>query len=206
LTGPAEPQNFNGELIDLDLKQAELGDFFRLIGDISGLNVVVDQNVTGSVTILLKDVPWDQALDMVLRNYNLGGVLQGNVLRIATKASLQSEDTQRRAARDAVLNSVPLISRTYVLNYTKASEVAATLNASGVLSTRGKVATELRRNAVIVTDVPDQFDAIEQMKNFIDVPSQQVEIEARLLSAISRSQGSLAASWLSWSAQTPVIS
>jgi type IV pilus secretin PilQ/predicted competence protein len=193
LTGPAEPQNFNGEVIDLDLKQAELSDFFRLIGDISGLNVVVDQNVTGSVTILLKDVPWDQALDIVLRNYNLGGVLQGNVLRVATKGTLQNEDTQRRAAQAAVLNSVNPISRTYVLNYTKAQEVAATLNASGVLSTRGKVATELRRNAIIVTDVPDQFDAIEKMKNFIDVPSQQVEIEARLLSAnksFSRELGS----------------
>jgi type IV pilus assembly protein PilQ len=183
LTAPPEPQNFNGEVIDLDLKQAEIGDFFRLVGEISGLNVVVDQNVTGTVTILLKDVPWDQALDIVLRNYNLGGILQGNVLRIATKATLQNEETQRRAAREALANSVPPISRTYILNYTKAADVSATLLASGVLSQRGKVATELRRNAIIVTDVPDQFGAIEQMKNFIDVPSQQVEIEARLLSA-----------------------
>jgi type IV pilus assembly protein PilQ len=183
LTAPPEPQNFNGEIIDLDLKQAEIGDFFRLIGEISGLNIVVDQNVTGSVTILLRDVPWDQALDIVLRNSNLGGVLQGNVLRIATKPTLQNEETQRRAARDAAANSVPPISRTYVLNYTKPAEVSATLLASGVLSSRGRVATAAQRNAIIVTDAPEQFEGIEKMKAFIDVPSQQVEIEARLLSA-----------------------
>ena len=99
-TGPAEPQTFNGEPIDLDLKQADFGDFFKLIGEISGLNVVVDQNVNGNVTVLLKDVPWDQALDIVLRNANLAGILEGrNVLRIATRATLQAEDAQRRAAR-----------------------------------------------------------------------------------------------------------
>ena len=97
VTGPAEPQTFNGEPIDLDLKQADFGDFFKLIGEISGLNVVVDQNVTGNVTVLLKDVPWDQALDIVLRNANLAGILEGrNVLRIATRATLQAEDAQRR--------------------------------------------------------------------------------------------------------------
>ena len=184
VTGPAEPQVFNGEPIDLDLKQADFGDFFKLIGEISGLNVVVDQNVNGNVTVLLKDVPWDQALDIVLRNANLAGILEGrNVLRIATRATLQAEDAQRRAARDAAVSAIPAVSRTYVLNYTKAQDVAATLLASGVLSPRGRVATELRRNAIIVTDVQDQFDAIEKMKDFIDTPAQQVEIEARLLSA-----------------------
>ncbi len=143
VTGPAEPQTFNGEPIDLDLKQADFGDFFKLIGEISGLNVVVDQNVTGNVTVLLKDVPWDQALDIVLRNANLAGILEGrNVLRIATRATLQAEDAQRRAARDAAVAAIPAVSRTYVLNYTKAADVASTLLASGVLSQRGRVATE----------------------------------------------------------------
>jgi type IV pilus assembly protein PilQ len=99
VTGPAEPQVFNGELIDLDLKQADLGDFFRLVADMSGLNVVVDQNVTGSVTVTLKEVPWDQALDIVLRNHSLGGILEGrNVLRIATRATLQAEDSGTQSA------------------------------------------------------------------------------------------------------------
>ena len=184
ITGPAEPQVFNGERIDLDLKQADFADFFKFIGEISGLNVVVDQNVNGTVTVLLKDIEWDQALDIVLRNANLAGILEGrNVLRIATRATLQAEDAARKAARDAALAAIPPVSRTYVLNYTKAADVAATLVNSGALSQRGKVATEARRNAIIVTDVEEQFGVIERMKDFIDTPAQQVEIEARLLSA-----------------------
>jgi type IV pilus assembly protein PilQ len=184
VTGPAEPQTFNGELIDLDLKQADLGDFFRLVADMSGLNVVVDQNVTGSVTVTLKEVPWDQALDIVLRNHNLGGILEGrNVLRIATRATLQSEDAARRAQRDAALAAVPPVSKSYVLSYPKAADVAATLLQSRMVSSRGTVATEPRRNAIIVTDVAEQFEGIEKLIQFMDTPAQQVEIEARLLSA-----------------------
>jgi type IV pilus assembly protein PilQ len=184
VTGPAEPQVFNGELIDLDLKQADLGDFFRLVADMSGLNVVVDQNVTGSVTVTLKEVPWDQALDIVLRNHSLGGILEGrNVLRIATRATLQAEDSARRAQRDAALAAVPPVSKSYVLSYPKAADVAATLLSSRTVSGRGTVATEPRRNAIIVTDVAEQFEGIEKLIKFMDTPAQQVEIEARLLSA-----------------------
>jgi type IV pilus assembly protein PilQ len=184
VTGPAEPQTFNGEPIDLDLKAADLGDFFRLVAEISGLNVVVDQNVTGTVTITLKDVPWDQALDIILRNHNLAGILEGkNVLRIAARSTLQAEDSQRRAARDAALAAVPPISKSYVLNYPKADDVARTLANSRVLSARGTVATETRRNAIIVTDLAEQFDGIEKLIQFMDTPAQQVEIEARLLQA-----------------------
>jgi type IV pilus assembly protein PilQ len=184
VTGPPETQNFNGEIIDLDLKQADIGDFFRLIGEISGLNVIVDQNVTGTVTVTLHDVPWDQALDIVLRNYNLGGILENrNVLRIATRATLLNEENQRRIAREALANSVPPVSHTFILSYAKAADAAATLLQSGVVSPRGRIAVEARRNAIIVTDLPDQFEGIEKMKAFIDVPSQQVEIEARLVAA-----------------------
>jgi type IV pilus assembly protein PilQ len=194
VTGPAVPQTFNGEIIDLDLKQADYADFFRLIGEISGLNVVVDQNVTGTVTVSLKDLPWDEALDIVLRNNNLGGILEGrNVLRIATRATLQAEDAQRKAARDAQAAAVPPLSRNYVLNYTKAADVSTTLLASGVLSSKGRVAVEPRRNAIIVTDAAEQFDGITKMVEFIDTQAPQVEIEARLLAAnksFSRELGS----------------
>jgi type IV pilus assembly protein PilQ len=184
VTGPAVAQVFNGEIIDLNLKDADIRDFFRFIGMVSGLNIVVDQNVGGTVTVLLTDVPWDQALDIVLRNYNLGGILEGtNVLRIATRATLTQEENQRKAARDAITNAIPPVSRTFILNYAKASDVSSTLLSSGVLSTRGRVAIEPRRNAIIVTDIAEQFEGIEKLTKFIDAPSQQVEIEARLLAA-----------------------
>jgi len=180
---PPTPQTFNGELVSLDLKDTDIKDFFRLIADISGLNVFLDENVTGTLTVNLKEVPWDQALDIVLKYKNLGGVYQGNVLRIATQATLGAEQAAVNARLTAVANSVPLVNRTYVMNYTKAVDVEKVLKASGVLSAKGSVVAEPRRNALIVYDLEAQFANIDKMVAFIDVPAQQVEIEARLLTA-----------------------
>jgi len=183
VTTPPTPQTFNGELVTFDLMDTDIKSFFKLIAEISGLNIFVDDNVTGTLTITLKDVPWDQALDIVLKNKNLGGVLQGNVLRIATQATLAAEEAARKAIRDTATGATPLINRQYVMNFTKALETSNVLKNSGVLSPRGTVTPEPRRNAVIVNDVPAQFENIEKMVKFIDAPSQQVEIEARLLTA-----------------------
>lgn len=90
-TTPTPTPQYNGEIISLDLRDYDIKDFFRLMSEISGLNVVLDPNVMGTVTLKLTDVPWDQALDVVLKNYQLGGQLQGNVLRIATNATLQAQ-------------------------------------------------------------------------------------------------------------------
>jgi type IV pilus assembly protein PilQ len=178
---PQTPPQYTGELISLDLKEVDLRDFFRLIGDISGLNIVLDPNVSGSLTILLRDVPWDQALDVVLRNYQLGSQLQGNVLRIATNATLANEENVRKALRDAQELAAELSTRMYVLNYTKSVDMAGMLQR--VLSSRGTIIQDPRRNAVIVSDIPTQFGKVDQMIKSLDVPAQQVEIEARLLSA-----------------------
>src|SRR5437870_3690194 len=137
--------------------------------------------VGGTVTLKLTDVPWDQALDVVLKNYNFGAQLQGNVLRIATNATLQAEQAAQKALRDAQDQAAPLVTRTFLLNYTKADTVSATLK--GLLSLRGNIITDERRNALIVTDISSQFTIIESMVKFLDTPAQQVEIEARLLQA-----------------------
>jgi type IV pilus secretin PilQ/predicted competence protein len=183
LTTAADPQTFNGEIVTFDLKDIDVKDFFKSLAEISGLNITLDTNVTGLLTITLRDVPWDQALDIVLRNYSLGAQLTGNVMRVATQATLASEANARKAAADALANSTPLVTQTYILNYTKADVVAPTLKNSGAVSLRGNVIAEPRRNALIVYDVPAQFSNIDKMVKFIDVPSQQVDIEARLLTA-----------------------
>ena len=172
---------YTGEIISLDLKDYDIKDFFRLISEISGLNVVLDPNVTGMVTLKLTDVPWDQALDVVLRNNQLGAQLQGNVLRIATNATLQSEQTAQRSLRDAQDLAAPLVTRTFLLNYTTAAQVSTVLKT--LLSMRGTLITDDRRNALIITDIPAQFSNLENMVKFMDMPQQQVEIEARLLQA-----------------------
>ena len=181
-TTPTPIPQYNGELISLDLKDYDIKDFFRLISELSGLNVVLDPNVMGTITLKMIEVPWDQALDVVLKNYQLGGQLQGNVLRIATNATLQAEEGQRKALRDAQDLASPLTTRTYVLNYTKASDVATTM--ARLLSPRGTIIQDARKNALIVTDIPTQFTKLDDLVRFLDTPQQQVEIEARLLSAV----------------------
>jgi type IV pilus assembly protein PilQ len=180
-TTPTPIPQYQGELISLDLINYDLKDFFRLISEISGLNVVLDPNISGSVSLRLVDVPWDQALDVVLKNHSLGGQLQGNVLRVATNATLQSEQTQQKALRDAQELATPLSTRTFTLNYTKSDAAAAILGR--LLSPRGTIIQDPRRNALIISDIPTQFGNLETMVRFLDAPAKQVEIEARLLQA-----------------------
>jgi type IV pilus assembly protein PilQ len=180
-TTPTPIPQYQGELISIDIKDYDIKDFFRLISEISGLNVVLDPNVSGTVTLKLTDVPWDQALDVVLKNYQLGGQLQGNVLRIATNSTLQGEQTAAKALRDAQELAVPLTTRTFTLNYTK-SDAAGTI-LGRLLSSRGTIIQDPRRNALIISDIPSQFGNLETMVKFLDTPAKQVEIEARLLQA-----------------------
>src|SRR5215470_13525295 len=180
-TTPTPIPQYQGELISIDIKDYDIKDFFRLISEISGLNVVLDPNVSGTVTLKLTDVPWDQALDVVLKNYQLGGQLQGNVLRIATNTTLQGEQTAAKALRDAQELAVPLATRTFTLNYTK-SDAAGTI-LGRLLSPRGTIIQDPRRNALIISDIPSQFGNLETMVKFLDTPAKQVEIEARLLQA-----------------------
>ena len=178
---PAATPQYTGEIATFELVDYPLRDFFRLISEISGLNVILDPNVNGTVTMTLKDVPWDQALDVVLKNNALGGQLQGNVLRIATNSTLAQEQNAQKTLRDAQEAAAPLETHTYLLNYTKAAEVTATLKS--LTTPRGSIIVDARRNALIVTDVPTQFTKLEAMIKFVDMPQQQVDIEARLLQA-----------------------
>jgi type IV pilus assembly protein PilQ len=180
-TTPTPIPQYQGELVSIDIKDYDLKDFFRLISDISGLNVVLDPNISGTTSLRLIDVPWDQALDVVLKNHQLGGQLQGNVLRIATNGTLQGEQTSQKALRDAQELAVPLITRTFTLNYTKADAAGAIMGR--LLSPRGTILQDPRRNALIVSDIPSQFVNLDSMVRFLDTPAKQVEIEARLLQA-----------------------
>ena len=142
---------------------------------------MLDPAVGGTVTLLLRAVPWDQALDVVLRNNNLGYELEGNVLRVATRATLQAEEEAARELRDAQELNAPLVTETYILSYTQSDTVSGIVQ--DLLSPRGTIITDARRNALIVTDIPSQIGRVGPLVSFLDTPSQQVEIEARLLSA-----------------------
>ncbi|MGO9123705.1 MAG: type IV pilus secretin PilQ [Terriglobales bacterium] len=175
-----EPK-YTGEPISVNLKDVDLKDFFRLIHEISGLNVVLDPNVKGSLTIVLDDVPWDQALDIVLKNNDLARQLDGNVLRIATVDTLRHEAESRRAQHDAEALAVDKTTFTRFLSYAHAKDLVITCKK--FISSRGDVIADERTNAIIVTDVPSVIPAIDKLLTQLDRKTQQVEIEARVVAA-----------------------
>jgi type IV pilus assembly protein PilQ len=176
-TGP----KYTGEPISVNLKDVDLKDFFRLIHEISGLNVVLDPNVHGTLTVVLDDVPWDQALDIVLKNNDLARELEGNVLRIATVETLKHEADSRRAQIESEALAVDKVSVTRFLSYAKAKDVIITVKK--FLSQRGDVVADDRTNAVIINDIPKVLPTIDRLLTQLDRKTQEVEIEARVVAA-----------------------
>jgi type IV pilus assembly protein PilQ len=184
---PVDPQaptptgRYSGEPISVNLKDVDLHDFFRLIHEISGLNVVVDPTVKGTLTIVLDDVPWDQALDLVLHNNDLDKQLDGNVLRIVTKDTVKKEAEQARDLAKAQAEAAEVVTTTRVLSYAKASDMVVTLKK--FLSARGDILADPRSNSLIIRDVPSTLPVMDNLLRQLDRKSQQVEIEARVVAA-----------------------
>jgi type IV pilus secretin PilQ/predicted competence protein len=172
---------YSGEPISVNLKDVDLRDFFRLIHEISGLNVVVDPGVKGNLTIVLDDVPWDQALDIVLKNNDLDKQLDGNVLRLATKETLRKEAEENRDLAKAVAEAADVVTTTRVLSYAKATAMAITLKK--FLSSRGDIIADDRSNTLIIRDIPSTLPVMDNLIRQLDRKSQQVEIEARVVEA-----------------------
>jgi type IV pilus assembly protein PilQ len=172
---------YTGEPISVNLKDVDLKDFFRLIHEISGLNVVLDPQVHGTLTIVLDDVPWDQALDIVLKNNDLSRQLDGNVLRVATVDTLKKEAENRRAQVEAEAMAVDKVTITRFLSYAHAKDVL--LPIKKFLSKRGDVVADDRTNALIVSDIPGVLPQIDRLIQQMDRKTQEVEIEARVVAA-----------------------
>ena len=177
----AAAARYTGEPISVNLKDVDLRDFFRLIHEISGLNVVLDPAVKGSLTIVLDEVPWDQALDIVLQNNSLDKQLNGNVLRIATRATMKNEAETQRDLEKAQAEAVAPVTVTRVLSYSKAATLKDTLKK--FLSSRGDILSDDRSNQLIIRDIPSVIPVIDNLIRQLDRKSQQVEIEARVVSA-----------------------
>lgn len=181
LGGAAGPAKYSGEPISVNLKDVDLRDFFRLIHEISGLNVVVDPSVKGTLTIVLDDVPWDQALDIVLHNNDLDKQLDGNVLRIATKDTIKREAEQNRDLAKAEAEAADVVTTTRVLSYAKSDDMVPVVKK--FLSSRGDVLSDSRSNTLIIRDIPSVLPVIDNLLRQLDRKSQQVEIEARVVAA-----------------------
>jgi type IV pilus assembly protein PilQ len=192
ITGQA-PTKYTGEPISVNLKDVDLKDFFRLIHEISGLNVVLDPNVKGTLTIVLDEVPWDQALDIVLQNNGLDKQLNGNVLRIATKETLKKEAETARDLTKAQAEAVAPVTTTRVLSYAKAATLRDTLKK--FLSSRGDIFSDDRSNQLIIREIPSNLPMLDNLIRQLDRKSQQVEIEARVVEATRSFSQDIGVQW-----------
>ncbi len=175
------PTRYNGKKISLNLVDADVKQVFRLFHEISGLNFVLDPSVDGRVTIVLDNVPWDQALDIILNNNGLDKSLENNVIRIATTQKLALEAASRRQLKEAKELEVEPITITRTLSYAKAKDVERVIRDGGVLSPRGKVIVDDRTNTLIISDIPKKVDPLDELISTLDSETPQVMIEARIV-------------------------
>ena len=173
-------KEFSGHPVSLDFQGADLRAVLRTFAEISGLNIVIDPAVQGSVDVALRDVPWDQALDIILRANKLGYFLDGTIVRVAPLSVLAEEEKQRRrlSEEQALSGEIRVITKT--LSYARAEEVAPLLTKSA-LSPRGTVQVDPRTNTLIISDLQDSLDTATSLITTLDQPQPQVEIEARIV-------------------------
>lgn len=177
------PQNgrYTGQPLTLDLVDMPLVDFFRLMAEEGGINIVVDPDVKGTISIKGEKIPWDQVFDMALATRSLEKQVEGNLVRITRQATLQDEAKQREALKKANLLAADLETRIKRLNYAKAETLVKALNEQKTV--RGAVVVEERTNSLILTDLPSSVDKMIKLIEALDTPQPQVEIEARIVSA-----------------------
>jgi type IV pilus assembly protein PilQ len=167
----------------------------RVFAETSGLNIVIDPAVQGSVDVQLRDVPWDQALDIILRANKLGYVVDGTIVRIAPLAVLKVEEDEKKALLEAQNDASAIATLQRQLSYAKGEDVAALLKTTGVLTKRGQANVDPRTNTLIVRDVPNQFTEITALIDAIDRAQPQVEIEARIVQTNKNFARALGVQW-----------
>jgi len=187
---------YSGDKLSLNFQSIDVRSLLQVIADFTNFNIVTSDSVTGNVTLRLKDVPWDQALDIIMQAKGLGVRKSGNVLWVAPKDELAAKEKQELEAKVQVAALEPLRTQSFQLNYTKADDVAKGLtgqqltgsggggaNNSRILSSRGSVISEMRTNQVFVSDIPAKLEEVSALIAKIDVPVRQVMIEARIVEA-----------------------
>ncbi len=220
-TGMEPGKIYTGQKLDLDLQDIDLDNVFRLLAEVSNLNIIVSEKVKGKVTMRLKEVPWDQALDLILSTHKLGMVQQGNVVRIAPLKDLLDEEKERKRVKQERLQAKieaakrlqeaeieaqererklrPFVTEFITLNYTKAKDFQAQikdiLTKEPKLERVGTAVVDERTNTVTITDYPEKIERIKQYKERVDKPTPQVLIEARIVKATKNFARELGVQW-----------
>ena len=186
-------KRYTGRRIDLDFKGADIHNILRLLADVGQMNIVTSDEVKGEVTIKMRDVPWDQALDVVLRAKGLGSVREGNLVRVAPLSVLEKELEQEIARQKQIAEVLPTETRLIGVSYAHASSLQD--KARDLLSPRGKISVDDRTNNLIVSDVARSLQLIEDLVRNLDTQTSQVVIEARIVEANSDYSRQIGIQW-----------
>ncbi len=191
-------KKYTGAPIDMTLRDADVVETLRSFSKIAGLNIVIQPDVKGRVTVELENVPWDQALEQILKINGLGYEVEGNIMRIAPLDDLRKEAQARQQLEAAKALSVPLETVMKRLSYTSAANVANILRrggSGGILSQRGSVIVDQRTNTLIISELPDYMDTVLAIIDNLDEPEPQVMIEARIIETTKRFSRTLGINW-----------
>src|SRR5438309_8814599 len=190
---PGSTERFTGKRISLDFQDADISSVLRLIADVSGLNMVVGEAVKARVTLKLLNVPWDQALDLILKLNNLGQIREGNILWIDTLANITKLRDDAARAKDATLKAEELVTRIIYLNFSDAAKTVDVAKSS--LSPRGEIKVDARTNALVIRDISDNVTRAEKVIRDLDQRTPQVQIEARIVQATKAFSRGLGIQW-----------
>ncbi len=190
---PLGGRKFAGRRISLDFQQADIQNVFRLIAEVSGFNLVIGENVKGKVTMRLLNVPWDQALDMLLKMNNLGKLRSGNIIWIDTLANVTKQQDEEAKAKEARVKAEDLLTKIIYVRNVQASEISTSLKQ--YLSPRGQLSVNQGGNAVVVQDTPSRLAAFKELVDLLDVEVPQIQIEARIVQADTSYSRGLGVQW-----------
>jgi type IV pilus assembly protein PilQ len=194
-TGQPNERRYTGNPVSMDFQGADLRAVLRTFAEISGLNVVIDPKVNGTVDVALRDVPWDQALDTILRANSLGYIVDGTIVRIAPLDALEAEQKKMTDLAKAQADAGQISTVTRQLSYAKGDEIVALLKSANILSNRGTAFVDARTNTLIVTDLADRLTNTTQLITTLDTPQPQVEIEARIVQISKTYARALGVQW-----------
>jgi type IV pilus assembly protein PilQ len=196
-TGPVKMEDpeaqYRGQKINLDFKDVDILDVLRLLADISKLNIIAGDDVKGTVTVRLVDIPWDEALDVILKSKSLGKERFGNIIRVAHMRTLQREQEAELAKKKAEEQLEPIKVRLIAVNYAMANNLIPQIKE--LLSDRGTVGVDERTNVLIIKDIEENLDKSEQLVEYLDTQTPQVLIEARIVEATSTAARGLGIEW-----------
>lgn len=187
------PKGYTGQKVTLEFKDADIKNIFRVIAEVSGYNMIIDNAVSGKVTLRLINVPWDQALDLILETNNLGMTKVGNVIRVQPMAVIKRDEADKLASMQAKEKQEDLVTKLVQVSYAKASDIAGRIKS--IMSPRGSSDVDERTNTIILKDIQKSVDAAEKLVASLDTPTPQVVIEARIVEANTNFTRDLGVQW-----------